>query len=330
MVLTWQIVKFNLKETFAIAYGNYTFREALVVTLEAHGEKGYGECTCIDYYNINLTDFITDLDRIKSQIETQAIIDPKEFYIFLLSLNLPSFLRSALDCAYWDLFGKLEKQSFLQYNQIDCQHLPESSITISVDAIDNQIKKIEQSHWTKFKVKCSHFDEGNIDKLLRLNKTLALDSNGSFTAAECLRLENNVIVCQLTYLEQPMKPENYHGLHGAEYAHWMADEDCQNVANLKKLAPHYRSINIKLVKCGGLTPALEMITAARKLGFKIMIGCMTESTIGISAGAVLAPLCDYADLDGANLIANDIATGNQIVNGRIELSENHGLGIKIN
>ena len=72
-----------------------------------------------------------------------------------------------------------------------------------------------------------------------------------------------------------------------------------------------------------------MIAEARKLGFKIMIGCMTESTIGISAGAVLAPLCDYADLDGANLIANDIAKGSHIVNGIIELSENHGLGIKL-
>ncbi len=109
----------------------------------------------------------------------------------------------------------------------------------------------------------------------------------------------------------------------------MADEDCQDISVLNDLVPHYKSINIKLVKCGGLTPALEMISKARDLNFKIMIGCMTESTIGISAGAVLAPLCDYADLDGANLIANDIAKGTQIVNGKIHISENHGLGIKL-
>ena len=101
----------------------------------------------------------------------------------------------------------------------------------------------------------------------------------------------------------------------------------RSIKNLKK---HYRSINIKLVKCGGLTPALEMIAVAKELDFKIMIGCMTESSIGISAGAVLAPFCDYADLDGANLIANDIAKGSEIINGKIHLSENHGLGIKIN
>jgi len=259
------------------------------------------------------------------------MVPPTDFYAFLVSLNLPSFLRSALDCAYWDLFGKLEKKSFLELNTIDYNQLPESSITISVDTVDNQIKKIEQSAWTKFKVKCNHFDKNDIAKLLKLDKSLALDSNGSFTTEECLWLEANELISKFTYLEQPMKlgADHYAVLHSDKFANWMADEDCQDAAVLKNLVPHYRSINIKLVKCGGLTPALKMITEARALGFKIMIGCMTESSVGISAGAVLAPLCDFADLDGANLIANDIALGSQIVNGKIELIEKHGLGIKM-
>jgi L-alanine-DL-glutamate epimerase-like enolase superfamily enzyme len=331
MVLSWQIVTFNLKETFAIAYGNYTFRKALIVSLKSHGEKGYGECTSIDYYDINLADFDLILSKVKASIESQKTVPPTEFYTFLLSLNLPSFLRSALDCAYWDLFGKLEQQSFLALNQIDYKQLPESSITISVDSVEKQIEKIQQSAWSMFKVKCNHFSESDIHQLLQLNKYLALDSNGSFTAEECLWLENNQYVSQFTYLEQPMKKgaEQYANLHSNLLANWMADEDCQSSADLKLLLPHYKSINIKLVKCGGLTPALAMIAEARKLGFTIMIGCMTESTIGISAGAVLAPLCDYADLDGANLIANDIAKGSHIVNGSIQLTENPGLGIKI-
>ncbi|WP_162128127.1 enolase C-terminal domain-like protein [Flavobacterium phycosphaerae] len=331
MVLQWQIVTFNLKETFAIAYGNYTHREALIVTLEKHGKKGFGECTAIDYYHIHLGDFVAILTKVQTQIESQTIVHPTNFYTFLLSLDLPSFLRSALDCAYWDLFGKLEEQSFLALNAIDYKQLPESSITISVDTVENQIKKINQSAWSKFKVKCNHFEESDITKLLQLDKSLALDSNGSFSAAECLSLENYEMISKFTYLEQPMKPgsENYATLHSNHYANWMADEDCQDATVLKHLVPHYKSINVKLVKCGGLTPALEMIAKARKMGFKIMIGCMTESTIGISAGAALAPLCDYADLDGANLIANDVANGSKIVNGTIQLNENPGLGIKL-
>lgn len=332
MVLSWQIVRFQLKETFAIAYGNYTHREALIVTLEKSGSKGYGECTSIDYYNISLTDFETILAKIKSQIESQNIIHPTDFYGFLLQLELPSFLRSALDCAYWDLFGKLEKKSFLELNNIDYTDLPDSSLTISVDTIGNQIKKIQQSSWSKFKVKCNHFNKKEIFELLLLNKHLALDSNGSFTKENCLWLENNEAISTFAYLEQPMKPgsENYEVLHADKFANWMADEDCQNASMMRQLQQHYRSINIKLVKCGGLTPALEMIAEAKDLNYKIMIGCMTESSIGISAGAVLAPFCDYADLDGANLIANDIARGSEVINGKIHLNENHGLGIKIN
>ncbi len=332
MKLTWQIVQFQLKETFAIAYGNYSFREALIVTLESHGCKGYGECTAIDYYHIDLASFTTQLDKWKNSIESKSIKHPKDFYIFLEALQLPSFLRSALDCAYWDLFGKLEQCSFLALNAIDYEMLPESSITISVDEVAKQIKKIEQSSWNHFKVKCNRLNKDEIAQLLALNKPIALDSNGSFIQSDCLWLETYAGIENFTYLEQPMKPgvEQYAVLHADGKANWMADEDSQDAAKLKDLVPHYNSINIKLVKCGGLTPALQMIAEARALGFQLMIGCMTESSIGISAGAVLAPLCDYADLDGANLIANDIAIGSTIVDGVIQLSDGNGLGIKIN
>lgn len=332
MNLSWQIVRFNLKETFSISYGSYNFREALIVSLSHKGYKGYGECTSIDYYQINLNDFTNKLHLIKSKIESQKILHPTDFYQFLDSLQLHSFLRSALDCAYWDLFGKLENKSFLELNSIKIKQLPESSITISVAPIENQIQKIKASLWTKFKVKCNHFDADAIQKLLDLDYEIALDSNASFTKEDCLFIQENPKFSKFNYLEQPMKTgiENYEILNEAASANWMADEDCHSVSDLEKLKSHYKSINIKLVKCGGLTPAMELIKEARKLNFKIMIGCMTESTIGISADAMLAPFCDYADLDGANLIENDIAKGSKIVNGKIELSEKSGLGISIN
>ncbi len=331
MKLAWQIVKFQLKETFAIAYGSYSYREALLITLESHGHKGYGECTAIDYYQINLQEFTIQLAQVAAVIEHQAIVPPVLFYDFLITLDLPPFLRSALDCAYWDLFGKLEKRSFMELNSISFFTLPNSSITISIAPVAEQIKKIEQSAWSSFKVKCHQFDINAIQELLHIPYTIALDSNGSFNESDCMQLQEIEKVTKFQYLEQPMKKgkESYSHLNPKGYANWMADEDCQNSSNLSELVSHYNSINIKLVKCGGLTPALDMIAKARQYGFKVMIGCMTESSIGISAGAVLAPLCDYADLDGANLIQNDIAIGSQIEHGRIQLSEKPGLGIKI-
>lgn len=331
MILSWQIVRFALKETFAIAYGSYSHREAMLITITKNGISGYGECTAIDYYQINLDNYSQKLHAIKASVEKQQIIHPTDFYVFLLTLELPSFLRSAIDCAYWDLFGKLENKSFLDLNAIQIKKIPESSITISIAPIAIQLEKIQKSLWNKFKVKCSHFDEKDIQSLLKTDKEIALDANGSFAIAECQWLENFEDSKAFTYIEQPMKPglQHYSELHQERYPNWMADEDCQENVNLLSLQPHYQSINIKLVKCGGLTPALQLIKDAKKLGFKTMIGCMTESTVGISAGAVLAPLVDYADLDGANLIANDIAIGSLVQNGKILLSENSGLGIKM-
>ena len=127
MKLYWQIVRLNLKETFSIAYGNYSYREALIVKLKSHNFSGYGECTAIDYYQINLAEFVMKLEVIQLQIEKQNINHPTDFYHFLLTLKLPSFLRSAIDCAYWDLFGKLENKSFLELNSIEIRQIPNSS-----------------------------------------------------------------------------------------------------------------------------------------------------------------------------------------------------------
>lgn len=329
MQLAWQKVKLPLKETFSISYGDYSFREALIVTLSYKGFSGYGECTVIDYYGINLDDLVNQLISSKTLIEDQQISVPQLFYSFIKSLHLSSFVTSALDCAYWDLFGKLENKSFLEINSIDLKAISESSITISIDDIESQIKKIENSEWNKFKVKCKGLDKESFMRLADLNRNIALDSNGSFSVEDCHWVENNELASKFTYLEQPMQVKNFTNLSRDKFANWMADEDFQNNNNLVSLLSHYKSLNIKLVKCGGLTPALEIIKEARQLNYKIMIGCMTESTIGISAGAVLAPLVDYCDLDGANLIAEDIAIGSKVINGKIHLSDKPGLGIEL-
>ncbi|MBP7356572.1 MAG: chloromuconate cycloisomerase [Cloacibacterium sp.] len=329
MQLHFHKTELHLKETFSIAYGNYDKRDALVVKLSHLGKDGYGECVSINYYGINLEDFVLKLKEIQPRIENQKIIHPKEFFAFLEQFQLHHFLLSALDCAYWDLFGKLENKSFSGINQLENKTLAESSITISIAEIDEQIRKIENSSWNKFKVKCNGFNLKNTEKLLNLNRNIALDANASFTKEDCLFIQETSGFQKLMYIEQPLEIGNFGILKNGNSVNWMADEDCQDITFLEKLKPYYSSINIKLMKCGGLTPALEMITEAKKLGYKIMLGCMTESSIGISAGCAIAGLLDFADLDGANLISNDYATGSFVDNGKIILSEKPGLGIAL-
>ncbi|MPS63608.1 MAG: chloromuconate cycloisomerase [Chryseobacterium sp.] len=329
MQINFTIKQLQLKEIFSIAYGKYNKREALLVELSYQNCKGYGECVAIDYYQINLQHFVLKLKEIQVQIEIQKIVHPKNFFQFLLNLNIHPFLLSALDCAYWDLFGKLENKSFIELNHLPTENLVESSITISVGEIDHQIGKINRSKWNKFKVKCKGLNKGHVEKLLALDQDIALDSNASFTDEDCIWLQENAEIKKFSYLEQPKPIDHYKILKKQDFANWMADEDCQNINDLEELIPYYKSVNIKLMKCGGLTPALEMIRKARELHYKIMIGCMTESSVGISAGCVLTGLVDYADLDGANLISNDYAAGSFVENGKIILSEKSGLGIEL-
>ena len=329
MKLSWQPKKLLLKETFSISYGNYDFRDALLISLSYKDKIGFGECVAINYYGINLDEFILKLKEIQTKIEAKEIVHPKEFYQFLTSLNLHSFLCSALDCAYWDLYGKLENKSFSQLNYLNSSNLPESSYTISIAFVDEQIQKIQNSDWQKFKVKCNGLDQNYTFKLLETGKQIALDSNTSFSDDDCNFLQNNELTRNFLYIEQPRPVGEFQVLNKNLNAVWMADEDCQNSSYLEKLQPHYSAINIKLMKCGGITPAMELIREAKKFGYKIMIGCMTESSVGISAGIAVASLCDFADLDGANLISNDFARGSFVEKGKLVLSENPGLGISL-
>ncbi len=329
MNLNFELKELCLKETFSIAYGNYDKRDALLVELSHLGMKGYGECVAINYYGINLDDFVLKLKQIQSEIEKHSIVHPKEFFKFLSSQKIHPFLLSALDCAYWDLFGKLENKSFAELNLLENNYLAESSFTISIADVETQIQKMEESSWSKFKVKCGTFNHNNFEKLVNSGFSISIDANASFNEDDCRWIQENTESQKVNYFEQPLEIGNFQVLNAKKQANWMADEDAQNLEILEDLKPHYSSINIKLMKCGGLTPALEFISKAKDLGFKVMLGCMTESSVGISAGCALAGLLDYADLDGANLISNDYASGSFVENGKIILSEKPGLGISL-
>ena len=109
----------------------------------------------------------------------------------------------------------------------------------------------------------------------------------------------------------------------------IADESCITEDDIDKCYNHFHGVNVKLMKCGGVTPGKRMIKNAKALGLKTMIGCMTESSVGISAIAHLLPLLDYVDMDGALLLKNDIANGVKIHNGKIIYSIENGIGVEL-
>lgn len=329
MNINWKIVHHQLKEPFKIAYGVYDFRKALIVSIDYNGKTGYGECTEIDYYHIDLDDFVNDLERLQPIFANFPIEHPFDFFKKLKTFSLHPFLQSAIDCAFWDVYGKLHNKTFTELNQLHTNRFPQSSITISMDDEAVQLQKIIESEWKYCKVKVNSWSISLRDKLLATGKNISIDSNGSFSLKTCEFIQNDPLSAKFLYFEQPMPKgsENYKHLTQNSYANWMADEDIQSIEDLELLQPHYKTLNIKVMKCGGLTPSLAILQKAKAMHFNIMIGCMTESSVGISAGIALASFADYLDLDGANLIANDTFNGSKIVKGEVVLSENAGLGI---
>ena len=134
------------------------------------------------------------------------------------------------------------------------------------------------------------------------------------------------------FVEQPLAKDNWEDMK-ILYSHsplpLIADESCVKEDDVMKCAGHFHGINIKLTKCSGITPARRMISKARELDMKVMIGCMNESSVGTAAIAQLAPLLDYVDMDGPLLLAEDIAEGVSFENGKIIYREGAGLGITV-
>ena len=202
-----------------------------------------------------------------------------------------------------------------------------------MDTTEAMCAKLQAHPWPIYKVKVGTPDD--IDQLRALRKLtdapFRVDANEGWTFEETKKLLPELQQLNVTLLEQPLprdEREAMKEIKAIAAIPLFADESCRTEDEVKKCAEGFHGINIKLTKCGGITPALRMIKEARALGLKVMMGSMNESTIGSAAVANLLPLLDEADADGPLLLKEDVATGLKYDNGFIQLSGGSGLGIK--
>lgn len=212
--------------------------------------------------------------------------------------------------------------------------LPLSNYTIGIGSIEEMVTKIEEQPWPVYKIKLGTDDDLAIIQALRAHTDalFRVDANTAWTAEQTIALAPQLKKLGVEFIEQPLKADDWEGMKEV-YQHSVlpiiADESCQVEADVDRCHPYFHGVNIKLMKCGGLTPARRMIQSAKKLGMKVMVGCMTESTVGISAIAQLLPLLDYVDMDGPLLLKNDIATGVRIEGGHVYYSDLVGTGVAL-
>jgi L-alanine-DL-glutamate epimerase-like enolase superfamily enzyme len=330
-----QYISYNLrfKYPFTISRGTKTHQPTLIVSLEQFGITGYGEAPAISYYHIPVEKMIADLELKKPVIEKFALTEPSRFWHFLHHL-IPDnpFLVCALDIAAWDLYGKMQKKPLYACWKLDISEGPLTDYTIGIDSVEKMVEKMQAKPWPIYKIKLGSREDAIIIRSLRkyTDAVLRVDANSGWSLQQALDLIPILDECGVEFIEQPLEKSDLAGmrvLFEKSAIPLIADESCVVEQDVEKCHGLFHGVNIKLTKCGGLTPALRMIETARKLGMKVMAGSMNESSIGSAAIGHLLPLLDYVDMDGTLLLDEDIASGLEIDNGKVILSGKPGLGI---
>jgi L-alanine-DL-glutamate epimerase-like enolase superfamily enzyme len=335
MKLKYRTYSLPFTHPFTISKGTKTHQPTLVVELDFMGIKGYGEAPAIAYYNIPVEKMLEDIEAKKIFIEKYAFNDPERYWHYLHHL-FPnnSFLVCALDMAGWDLYGKLKRKQLYQLWNLDTATAPITDFTIGIDTIDKMVAKMKEKPWPIYKVKVGVENDIEIVAALRqhTDAVLRVDANAGWTLEQALQKIPLLKELGVEMVEQPLAKDNWEGmkvLYEKSPLPLYADEACVFEADVEKCYRHFHGINIKLTKCSGITPARRMITKARELQMKVMVGCMNESSVGTAAIAQLAPMLDVVDMDGPLLLSEDIATGVGFDKGKIIYSETPGLGIQI-
>lgn len=333
----YRVFHLELKHPFGISRSSITTQRTLIVSLEQDEIQGIGEATENAYYDVSIEKMTTRLEQIGDKISNYKMDTPEDFWNYLLPLlrDLP-FLHCAIDEAAWDLYGKMKKMPTHRIWGLDpYASLPVSNFTIALDDIDVMKDKIAEQPWPLYKIKLG--TPGDIDIIEALRSVtdvpFRVDANAAWTADESIRMSHLLKKLNVEFIEQPMPADAWDEMkevYAKSALPVIADESCRGLADVSRCQGRFDGINIKLVKAGGLTPARNMILEAKKLGLKTMVGCMTESSVGISAIAQLLPYLDYVDMDGALLLKRDIADGVQVTEQGIEWREDRsGNGVRL-
>jgi L-Ala-D/L-Glu epimerase len=327
----------KLRDPFTISRGTVTVQPTLIVQVEYNGLIGLGEATTNAYYGVTLESMSQALDRIRPYVASYRLDNPAELWKQLdPQIGDCRFAQCAFDCAVWDIYAQMHNQALWQLWGLHGEDAyPPSCYTIGLDTPQEMVRKMQaMPDWPVYKIKLNVDGGMELVRALRAKtkSTFRVDANCSWQAANVRSWADELSVLNVELIEQPLPAEAYgsmRALKGNCAIPLMADESCQVEADVDRCIDTFDAINIKLVKCGGLTPARRMIARAKQNGLKVMVGCMTESSIGIAAGVHLLPLLDYADLDGALLLAEDIATGLQWEQGYCRLPTSPGLGVTL-
>ena len=335
LILKAQAFKLLLRHPFTISRSTRTVQDTVIVSISDGEFTGYGEAIPYPFYGITQEKIEQSIVDCQHLIENAFGKHPNDLWLQLESILIDNyFALCAINCAYWDYYGKSQYRTVRSYFYNNLGTAPLSDYTIGIDTIDVMKQKMEEIPWPIYKIKLGTGHDVEIVSELRkiTDATFRIDANCGWTVDETLQNAIQLKELGVEFIEQPLPSEDSEGMKRLKsecVLPLIADESCQRFEDVEKCAEGFHGINIKLMKCGGLTPALKMIERARTLNLKVMAGCMAESTVGVSHLAQIAPLLDYIDADGAMLLKNDTAEGIKLKYGKIIYPDENGSGIRL-
>jgi L-Ala-D/L-Glu epimerase / N-acetyl-D-glutamate racemase len=332
LTITSKAFQLPLKHPFTTSRYTVTVQNTVIVSITNGDITGYGEATVNPYYNSTVEKLQASIRGVESVIENTNGIAPEMLWQQLEpKLRDDYFALCAIDCAYWDFYAKFHNRTTRSFWSDNKMSMPQSNYTIGIDSIEKMKQKILETPWPIYKIKLGTEHDVEIISELRqiTNAIFRIDANCAWAVQETLDNAIQLKKLGVEFIEQPLKADDWEGmkiLKQRSVLPLIADESCQRFEDVEPCAEMFHGINIKLMKSGGITSALKMIELARSKKIKVMAGCMTESSIGISSLVQIAPLLDYIDADGALLLKDDIAEGVILVNGNIIFSHKNGPG----
>ncbi|KAB1979146.1 enolase C-terminal domain-like protein [Streptomyces triticiradicis] len=318
-------IEVSLAEPFTSNTGVTTHVRQSLLRLRWEGLTGYG------------TALAADSGELAACVPLLADATPYDLRRVLDALRAAEVrpaVAAAVDLALHDLLGKAVGRPLHRLLGLGGLPLAPTALSIGAGSEEELLSKgVEFGDWPILKLKLTPDDDGSRAGVLRsvYGGRIWVDGNGSWTPEQALDVAGELARHGVELLEQPVPRGDLESLgqvHRRSPVPVVADEDCVLPEDVLPLRGRASAVNIKLTKCGGLRAALDMITLARQSGLRVLLGCKTESALGVTAMAQLAPLADLLDLDGHLGLLDDPFSGVVIDRGRIVLPDDPGLGAR--
>jgi L-alanine-DL-glutamate epimerase-like enolase superfamily enzyme len=337
--ISWEVYGLDLDTPLRISRSVMSRRDAVRVVLAHNGSQGHGEVVTSTFYRLDVEAITSRLDRLRPVL---ADADSPETALDVLHADnaIPEGVRAAVDAALHDLLGLRDAVPVHSLVGVAQWHDVPTAYTIGITTPDDAAARaaaLAARGFSVLKVKAGADPERDVAAVAAVRAAapdarLVLDPNGAWNPDEAVRVLERITAAGvvLDAVEQPIPPGAPDALAWVRErcpAPLVADEDAATVADVRKLAGAVDGVNIKLAKCGGLRPALEIVSAAREGGLDVMLGCLVASSLGIAPAVHLAGHARWVDLDGHLLLAHDPWSGISGEDGTLRLPGTPGLGV---